>query len=1417
MLRYCLSFLCLIVLQSSAWATTPFSRTSIPDPLKSWVPWVLDGQINPDCPHFFDSFDQRHCAWPGVLELKVNPHGAEFAQTWQVYADTWISLPGGAKHWPQHVLVDGKAWPVVEHEEMPSIKLDKGNYRISGSFLWDAIPESLELAANLALLRLELNGQLVANPVRDESNQLWLQRKAQGKESDEARLQVFRKISDEVPLLMESRFHLDVSGKGREIKIGRALLPEFVAQGLDSPLPVRLGLDGELWVQVRAGSWDIRLTARHSKPIKTIVLPQSDGMVAEDEIWVFAAAPLLRTTMIEDAQTIDTQQTSLPSDWRGLPAYLMRADSQHQRLTMKEIRRGDSDPGPDKLNVERRLWMSFDGSSMSLSDQISGQINRAGRLAMTSEVALGRLAIDGQNQQITVGSDHLAGIELSRGPIKLAADGVMPKAPRSFAANAWMKDVDHLGIELILPAGWRLLHVSGVDHAEGAWLSRWNLLDFFIVLMIALGTARLWGRYWGGVALLALGLSYQEVGAPQWAWIAVLLAIALLRVLPDGRLKRLVAAYHKIAALLLVLLCLGFATAQIRAAIYPVLEHGGFVEFQHPVRQFELRADVKDTEARPMSPPENAENAPVMAVESNVPAFIPPPEISLNSARHKSSSTMAYRAPIDAAPAPSQYRTIDTDAQVQTGAGLPTWNWQAHHLSFDGPVSKDQQVHLWLLSPWMVKSLTVLRLMLIAALLLCLLGKQGGSGDVEKGGAAGLFRRLIKKFAVRSPTSVPGVALLILMGFVLQGLSPSQVAQAQTPSSEQLQQLQEKLLRPADCLPQCAEVSSLSVQVSGQTARLILDVDASIASALPLPGGAKYWQPYFAQWDGKSAYVLRAEDGQAWVLAPVGRHRLELIGDLMQKDTLQLALPRKPRHVEVHAEGWDVVGLSDENGVADSLQLSRQIKQAGNKVDEAANLPAFLNVTRHIHFDKEWTVSTTVTRVNASTAPALSNIPLLLGESVTSTDIHVKEGAVEVNLGPQSNSVTWNSTLKQNMQMKLGSRLDATWFETWILDVSSQWHLNIEGLPPIASANNVETALEFRPWPGETLVLNIERPKVLAGQTVTIDQSHLKLIPGAHSSDYELRLQVRSSRGSDQVLSLPQGAQLLSVVINGQARPLRAQGEKLTIPLVPGVQEIVVVWRVNQGMQRSFNSLSVNLGATSVNSEVEVMMPQDRWLLLVSGQGLGPAILFWGQLIVLLLVAMGIAKWQALHLRARDWILLALGLTQVPWWAAVVVFTWFFAVHFRARGYALAQKRWEVNLRQVLLALHTLATAMILFFAVQHGLLGLPDMQVAGNHSTYFDLNWYLDRAAPDLQSVWILSLPMLVYRLLMLLWALWLAWSILAWIKWGWAAYSLGELWRSKPVLVVPVKTEITMMSEDKESNENTKNQGEEGATTEP
>ena len=88
----------------------------------------------------------------------------------------------------------------------------------------------------------------------------------------------------------------------------------------------------------------------------------------------------------------------------------------------------------------------------------------------------------------------------------------------------------------------------------------------------------------------------------------------------------------------------------------------------------------------------------------------------------------------------------------------------------------------------------------------------------------------------------------------------------------------------------------------------------------------------------------------------------------------------------------------------------------------------------------------------------------------------------------------------------------------------------------------------------------------------------------------------------------------------------------------------------------------------------------------------------------------------------------------------------------------------------------------VLAGAIANGLLGRPDMQITGNGSSAYALNWYQDRAGQTLPQPSIISVPLWIYRVLMLAWALWLAMAVLNWLRWGWQSLNVGGLWMKRP-----------------------------------
>ncbi|HSK79933.1 MAG TPA: hypothetical protein VLQ45_26000, partial [Thermoanaerobaculia bacterium] len=557
--------------------------------------------------------------------------------------------------------------------------------------------------------------------------------------------------------------------------------------------------------------------------------------------------------------------------------------------------------------------------------------------------------------------------------------------------------------------------------------------------------------------------------------------------------------------------------------------------------------------------------------------------------------------------------------------------------------------------------------------------------------------------------------------------------------------------------------------------------------AIPVPGGAEQWVPAEVRVDGQPAGVARTDDGRLWVRVSPGRHEVLLSGPLPARDVVQIPLPLKPHRVEVTASGWTVSGVHEDGEADDTLQLSRLQSagpDAGGSLQPSA-LPPFLEVERTLHLGLAWQVETRVSRRSPSGVPAAVDIPLLPGESVTTAGARVKNGAVQVSLGPGTDEVSWSSTLAPRSSLALQAPRTLAWTEVWRLNASPLWHVEARGIPPVVGPEDAEERVpEWRPWPGEKLELSITRPEGIAGRSLTLVRSVMKVTPGLRSTDVSLELSLRSSRGGQHTVVLPEGAELSAVTVDGQPQPIRQEGRKVTLPIHPGPQSIGLAWRESRGISLFFRSPKVDLGAPSVNALTEAEIPASRWILLVGGPRLGPAVLFWSVLLVILLAAWGLGRVRQTPLRTRDWVLLGIGLSQVPLAAAALVAAWLLALGVRREKGGAIRRNKVFDLVQIALAVWTLVALGILFWSIQQGLLGMPDMQIAGNGSvggsvSGSTLRWYADRAGAVPPTAWVFSVPLLVYRIAMLAWALWLALALLRWLRWGWESLTTDGGWR--------------------------------------
>ena len=275
-------------------------------------------------------------------------------------------------------------------------------------------------------------------------------------------------------------------------------------------------------------------------------------------------------------------------------------------------------------------------------------------------------------------------------------------------------------------------------------------------------------------------------------------------------------------------------------------------------------------------------------------------------------------------------------------------------------------------------------------------------------------------------------------------------------------------------------------------------------------------------------------------------------------------------------------------------------------------------------------------------------------------------------------------------------------------------------------------------------------------------------------------LNYRSTRGAQHTIRLPENAEVTEVSIDGRVEPLRADAGELTVPILPGEHIIQISWRSDSDIGASIRTPPIDIGAPASNINLKLSMPGNRWLLGTSGPALGPAVLYWSELAVLVLLAVILGRIGWTPLKTRHWLLLGLGFSTFNWPVLAVVAVWLIGVGARDK-WRSDSVWWRYNLQQTGVIAATVIALISLIIALPLGLLGTPDMHVIGNGSYGNNLSWFADRSESVLPTVAAFSAPMWIYKTLLLAWSLWLSFALLRWLPWVWKCFARDGFFRSR------------------------------------
>lgn len=1301
------------------------STGEIPDALKPWVGWALWSERDLDSPRPYQNAQQPLRVWPGLLDYAVNGQAGSFTLEVTTFAETWVPLPGGSEVWPVDVSHDGEPLTVVENDGRPAVKLAAGSYVITGSHRRVDLSQRLQIPREIGILRLTLDGEMVPFPAWDADGSLWLKRDAGTERADEnfLGLKVFALLGDGIPMWLETEIELIVAGESREETLGHVLPEGWQAATVESPIPVALDEAGMMKAQVRPGKWTLKVGAFRIDNPRQIAFAEGVEPAVSELLIAFRAAPAMRLVEITGLAAVDVSQAQFPDSWRRYPVYRWETAT---GFGIEERMRGMGDRMPEGIAIARELWLNENGGEFTFRDRITGHMQQIWRLDAKADQMLGSVRSGDTGQLITRNPrTGASGVEIRSREIDLEATGRGDVA-RVMPAIGWHADASNAEVILNLPPGWRLFALFGADWVEGDWLTAWSLLDLFLLLLFTLAVFRLWGWRAALLAFAAFGLAYHEPDSPRYLWLALLVPLALLRVVPQGWGRRLLVGSKWGVALVLVLLLVPFIGGQIQQALYPQLEEVAW-EYR------ETRSVV--TYAASIAP----EASPSRAYD---PFGVP---------------NAQSRKGLDSASTAKQNLQYDLKARIQTGPGVPEWQWRQASYGWSGPVSDAQTVRPVLISAALERALSLARVVLLLALAYMLLG----------------VRRL------KLPAMPPAAAMVA----VFCGLAIAPQA-AEIPDKETLEILRQRLTETSDAFPNAADISKTSLTLRDGILVIDMEIHAATRTAVPLPVKLGDWTPHGVRVNGVSQSSLRRADGFLWVVLPEGIHQVNVEGRLAEVNEWQWSWKLRPRHIVIDAPGWLTSGVSPGGVPESQVFFTRESRGQGEGAAEydRPSVRVLARVERHIELGLVWTIGNSVARGTSGSGAFSMRLPLLPGENVITPGVDVRDGFIHVRLGAGQDRFEWLSEMAFRDRIELKSREDDTWIEQWQLTASPVWNVSHTGLAPIFEEHQASLAPFWRPWPGESVDLDISRPEAIAGATVTVDRAKLEMTSGRRQRTTSLAFTVRSTLGDEFPVSIPPGAIASSLTSDGRSIPIRRDGNDVILPLTPGSQNVVLNWSEEVPLGFHTRAGEVRLPAETANIATILRVPDDRWVLWTDGPLRGPAVRFWGILLGALIAAFVLGRIRRSPLRSYEWMLLAIGLTQIPLPFALVVVGWLFALAWRG-GDAYPEPHFLLhNLIQIVIAFFTLVVLGIFIAVVASGLLGNPEMFIRGNDSSRTMLQWYEAGSDGVLTQPSYLSISIWWYRLFMLLWALWLASSLIRWLTWGWRQFISGGCIRRRP-----------------------------------
>ena len=1363
------------------------SEQDVPPELRNWIKWATYGHKSDEC--VYGAVNKKeYCRYLSEVKIDVAAETFSFTMRLKTMKDGYVEIIGTENAFPTQVVADNVKIPVVSRAGRPHVYLKKGEYFLKGKGKSSNAIRHLYIPKEAAIIEVTENGKSTSAYTL-QNGVLRLENNTVSKKSatDTVSLTVYRKITDGIPLKMTVYLDMSVSGKDRTENLGKIIPKNFAVKSITSPFPTYLRKDGSLMAEVRAGRHAIEIEFRQLKES----LDVSVDLLSDQELWVFEKDESFRIIEPPVYLTgVDAKNTSMPAQWKRFPAYIVEKDTNVVLSVGPEVRNNN-----DVLSLSRNIKLSFGGDFYSVEDTIAPNFKNDGRLTLAKPFVLSAASVNTVPVPITsISGERNSGIEVRKGDAAVDVTSRIASDVREIAVSGYNRVFDNVAWTLVLAPGYKLFHVIGADKVSSSWINSWDLLGVFEVMVLIVVFYYLFGirtAFLSGVGLLLM-----HPLLPEFTYVSFVMAllIFILRYFPEKTFISSALKYVKNTLLLIMIFYLiRFFVPNLVNSVYPetlpveridinyvsiisfylfsaffyalyriftdrekssikkVLQGGGIIIvgliLLNNVGDFDFN-DRYYQQAVKHHSYELAE-APVMSA--------PLKRKALSSSSNFANDAVDVKA--------HKYQSLNIAKNVvQTGFGFPTWNNKKKiYISFSGSVDEKDTVKILLMTPVMNMVLAFLRFVLIAYVMYMFAGKRGTMKVMPKAAAMAAF-------------------LLIMAG----GIVPANAAEY--PSAEMLKELRERLT--AKKIPEClAEQSCISYPVAyvsnkGDLLSIKLTAYSLEKLVAPLPevkadgsGQASLKSVTI----GKKNADLTKDGDRNTVLLNKGENDIEMLFHLDRNaEKFILLSPFRINTLESKLDGFSIYAV---RGVDQSYQINRKItsKVISDEKENKINIEAFFTVERNFDIGNVWQVSTIVRKETKNQKPSIVDIPLIKGEKVISSEGVLSKNKIRLSFAANETVKTFHSLLPVEEPINLVSSDNLEKYrELWRFTVSNLWSVKYEGIKP--TTKDTGKATEFYPGAGKTLTANIFRPESVPGNVVTFDNVAYDIELQKDFTSLSLRLSLRSSEGGMHNIAVPADLTVKSLHIANRPYPIMIKDGMLSLPINQGKNDIRILLKSEKKPDDIFTAPNIDLNAPAVDVYENIKVPHDRWVVFTKGPLKGPAVLFIPLVPVLLIVSVFLSRLKLSPLGAVSWFVLLLGLSQTNIVCNFLVIAWFVAMGAREK-YSLAILPWKRTV-QWLLGVMSFFFVIALLSSIKDGLLGYPHMYIRGNNSTVESLKWYADAISGVTPDVMIVSLSSVFYKAAMLLWAIWLSFSFVKWVRWAISVYCKDGIWVNKGII---------------------------------